>query len=886
MYNALPQSLLHSISISSQIEIILDVIDVLLTSQDVYKEELFYQTLKNSIINIIEENFIHKKVINNINIRIYQELGFLRSTSDISELFYSNSIELLTIFEILHETSVKWVFVLDPKSQLFCFTKSKISDFIWWSPLFSPLDSLFIASIVLNPTKLQSFTDQELFSNQNYPNPELHHLLESYYQNSEKPYSQIVPLVIQQLKEVKILFSDEISSYFKEQIQERNQLIHIQRFLSSNNLNNLILKIILSNKGKFNPEFLKTLFKTPDSNEINILKLIDSKIIDFLNIYPSLDKNSNKSREGAYYTPIDLTMQLIERTLGNYLLNNDILQEFHLFDPAMGTGILLIFALEWLAFYSLKSTSKKVSLLSLRSDILNSCISGNDYNKDSVKLGWILLNQFCGQEANESENYFSTIDIIEEFISKNSKLKNEFNVILSNPPYLALHSRFIKNIINKETQKILNERLGKYTGRRDNLYLYFLGICLDYFLKPRGLLGFVLDNSFFDLPSYKHVRKHLIENYSFKFLLINYDYRPKAIVDLGILVLKKTHPKDQNTLVFQYSQVSTCKIIRQMDFMKNLNYFFKYQEDPTLLSSVLKNSIPLGRIASIKCGLEYGKLLKTNFLSRYPLDPNWHPVIDGSHGLPDSFILFWVPDQPNSFCRFDKVYENELYENRQNYSPDGKRVLLISGDINRFLKPKLILRQSANRFICTLDENQYFSLRNTHIIYKIKQPYTLKFILGFLASSVATYLGHELNIIRSSGKNRYPQIRINDLKNLPIPIINPQNSKIMVELETAVELALESGKKISSFLERIWNTYEVEDVNKFNRQNTFLRFWLSSNANQFFGDLKRTNSHKYLQKQLFNEIEYLRRTRATIDSIIFNLYPKGKNFELELRKSY
>ena len=214
-------------------------------------------------------------------------------------------------------------------------------------------------------------------------------------------------------------------------------------------------------------------------------------------------------------------------------------------------------------------------------------------------------------------------------------------------------------------------------------------------------------------------------------------------------------------------------------------------------------------------------------------------------------------------------------------SSAGKKVLLISGDINRFLEPKLILRQSANRFICTIDENQYFSLRNTHIIYNIKQPYSLKIILGFLSSSFATYLGHQLNIIRSLGKNRYPQIRINDLSNLPIPIINHQNNRVFAELEGAVDNALNSGKKISSILRVIWNTNKSKNINKFHKQNTFLRFWLGIKSSQPSGEINKVDSLKYLENQLFNEIEVLKKIREIIDSLIFNLYPNGKKFELD-----
>jgi len=50
--------------------------------------------------------------------------------------------------------------------------------------------------------------------------------------------------------------------------------------------------------------------------------------------------------------------------------------------------------------------------------------------------------------------------------------------------------------------------------------------------------------------------------------------------------------------------------------------------------------------------------------------------------------------------------------------------------------------------------------------------------------------------------------------------------------------------------------------------------------------MQKIDSLKYLEKELFKEIECLKRIRTTIDSLVLDLYPDGKKFELELRKKY
>ena len=60
-------------------------------------------------------------------------------------------------------------------------------------------------------------------------------------------------------------------------------------------------------------------------------------------------------------------------------------------------------------------------------------------------------------------------------------------------------------------------------------------------------------------------------------------------------------------------------------------------------------------------------------------------------------------------------------------------------------KEKIVLRQTGDSLIATLDTSQYVCMNNMHVIHMTDQLYNLKFILGLLNSTLMSFYFQCLN---------------------------------------------------------------------------------------------------------------------------------------------
>jgi hypothetical protein len=548
----------------------------------------------------------------------------------------------------------------------------------------------------------------------------------------------------------------------------------------------------------------------------------------------------------------------------------------------MGTGIILIFALEWLVNSNIENYTIKKSLTSLRFEILDKNIFGYEVDENALTIGSTIIQNFCGikshHEINRGNFLISNfIDSTLDKIKNNDKFR-QFNIILTNPPYVAFHSRFTKKVLSQKELRSLHEILPVFSGKRDNLYLIFMGICLKYLLRETdGIIGIVIDHSFLDLPTYAQIRKYILKKYSLNFVLEKYNYY-QAAVDLSILIIETRLKKALRRTIWQDEFSKVPKLINTKHFNFPPHYMFLYRKTPPFLPRILEKSIHLEDIASLSCGLEFGALLKSDFLSPNKKDNTWYRVIDGSNGIPDQYILFWISGLVNSYVRFDKNYERQLVENKRNISKTNKKVLLISGNIERFQKPKIILRQTASRFIATYDDQQLLSLRNTHLIYSVKQPYSIYSVLAILNSSLGNWIGEHMNIIRKEGVKRYPQIRLSSLKKFPIRrLMETDDHHLILHIESITKKCLRIGDKITGSLVKIWELFQTSGIIKFTNQRQFLRQCFNERLS--FSSLTKINTEiaETTIGSLRSNLNELDQHKAVLDDLIFKLYGISKN---------
>jgi type I restriction-modification system DNA methylase subunit len=819
--SSLPISLFPAVPFMGQIEILCTKIEALTVEQDQYRL-LFYDSIiqkfqmgKYSEIFTAEYNIEKSKQI------LYEKscIGFIHLNKPTSDLFTKeNHRTLKFIRDKLYSSDLNWVYVITMDRTLVFSLSHK--QFLSWSTLLEVYSEVLICLSLIDPGILDLIDDE--YRNLSFKN-NLHALNQLYLsiyeeKDTEDSNKNLEHYLLELLKFDTFESSHNyFTSYFDSFLPKLDDI-------SSKDMLNDVLK----NLGKFSDAEVV--------DKIRIIDLLDISPITLLEITPFV---KNEKRRGQFYTPLELTIPLILNSFQNKSSIEKI-SSLKILDPACGTGILIVVALEYVVNQLMLKESYK-SFLSLREKVFRSNITGMDIDARLIAYCKSFFSLFINSPSimSDSDTPIVHKNFLEDFVyncKNDSSLVPKYDLILSNPPYIPLHSRFMKNVLSDKLRKELKDLIPDFIGKRDNLYVMFFGLALEQLIKPiHGIVSFIIDSSFLDLPSYMLIRKHLLSKYNLLYILSQYKYH-RAVVDLSIISFGNSKKKDDFFLWQEnITQLSVQQHIK--DILDQPNFSFSIQFNPEvrkIIRDVQNRSVLLEDICRISCGLEYGSLLKTHFLSPVQ-ETDYFKVIDGANGLPQSFVTFWVPNWRNSYVRVSKDYENQLKLNNLDKSPkDKKRVLLISGSEDRFIEPKIIIRQTASQFIATFDKEGYFGLRNLHIIHSFNNDYSPLLLLGILSSKLGTYLGRALNIIRGAGNstNRYPQIRVGDLKRFPI-INRSRATKNQLEclkrLEILVEENLKFGRELAHVYVNIWNKMlEITTELPVNSQKRFLQLINSS----------------------------------------------------------
>ncbi|MFX0181550.1 MAG: Eco57I restriction-modification methylase domain-containing protein [Candidatus Hodarchaeota archaeon] len=889
-----PISIIPAITYLDQLHIIYSNLNLLINDSNYKKWELLISVKKQLMDKKFSDSSNRVKLSDkNEYYWNYDKFSFFFLQYYSEELFRKNGVKILQIIRNeLESNSTKWIFA-NCRNQTYIFTLSSNHYFIW-SPIISGLEFLIQALIILDSTLLDSLTDIDRWEKLENGKKNISHIwrlwLDNneiknlYYQNNLR-FRNFMPL--QTLMEIQEIILSELQSIVNKSVKSKLEIDPKSIFNQSLNLNSNFISngaIHGDNKDSLKVKNEKQLIESFIQNltQMNIKNILDIYPLNILEINPQFNPTTDHQRTGSYYTPIALAEILVKQSFEELIqiTNNKSKNIFNVFDPAMGTGIILLYSLEWILNYIMKTNGVLLqnNFMQSRQEILRQCIFGSDIDEEAVIIGIDYLQLFCENDSNNKGSFlnFKTENLFESFTSQAHEIliPEKFDIILTNPPYLALHSRFAKYPITRNELKSLQQVIPEFSGNRDNIYLLFLGICLKYLTQSNyGVVGFVIDRSFLDLSSYKEIRRNLLQNYHLSYLLADYNYK-RAVVDLALIVF--SHDKNSTRKTIWQKSLSTKEIsITKNHFNTLPNCVFLFQQDFEILTQIQEKSISLGEICTISCGVEYGSLLKTHFLSNKP-KYGFFPVIDGSNGLPHSYILFWVPDYPNSYVRFDKVYEKKLISRKRNVSKTNRKVLLISGVKERFLSPKIFIRQTASRFIATYDSDKYFGLRNLHLIYAVKPPYSLLFILGILNSSLGSFIGEKLNIIRKGGSNRYPQIRINELKAFPIRSLDQltEEEELWKEkIEENVKNCINLGNNISSILVFIWNRVHLN----FKSQRHFLQVILNNTLSNCLS-LKEIQKLSNKLQELEVLLDQLKICQELVNDSIIKIYNVKKRY--------
>lgn len=377
-----------------------------------------------------------------------------------------------------------------------------------------------------------------------------------------------------------------------------------------------------------------------------------------------------------------------------------------------------------------------------------------------------------------------------DFIIKNQFQENYFDLIIGNPPFITLYGRRSINMTNtkREYYNTFDFVINKKKNNKFNVVMFFLENSLKY-MKDNGMLSFILDVSFFE-DAYIDIRRYILEKYNIISIIENISNFEN--VNSGQIILTINNKKNKFSKIIDFKDGTYVLIdnnIWKNDFKyRILKPFNKIEEN---IMNKMNKYERLGNIFKGKslrtCAALTGRtadfILNNNEIFNNELK---FPFLEGSKGVASKFSKPYY----TKILKYDydlqiKISNEFKIELEKKGVKNKKRVTL--GDDNSYNSPKIFIRQSSKELICTYTEDKYSANNSLYILTNnnLKDEYSkkiLKYVTGLLNSDLMTFYAKKNNIIREN-LGKIPQIKISDLKTLPLNIDNSNFEKIIILVE-------------------------------------------------------------------------------------------------------
>ncbi len=390
--------------------------------------------------------------------------------------------------------------------------------------------------------------------------------------------------------------------------------------------------------------------------------------------YENSLSNAYRNKEGIYYTPSWIVKDMFK--------NIKIDTDSTFLDPCCGSGNFIIEA--------------------LKLGIKPENVYGFDIDKNAICITKERIKQEFG---------FETPNIkVGNFLENAFKLKQEnlfFDFIFTNPPWG-------KKIDKRDKE---NFALVYDTGNSLDTSALFMGASL-FLLKQSGILGFLVQEAFFNITVFEDIRKKMIAKRILRF--VDYDKAFKGLMTKAkAIIIENTSPTSgtnieccSNNIIFERSLKS---------FTENPKLIFNFWTTENETQVIEKLYATTHTTLKNKATWALGIITGNNDRFCSNKKENYLPIYKGSDitkkGLkkPITFI-------PNDFSNFQQVAPLEMYQ----------------------AKEKLIYKFISSNLCFFCDTKQRFILNSANLLIPTNIGITSKQLADLLNSEIINWLFNKL----------------------------------------------------------------------------------------------------------------------------------------------
>ena len=537
----------------------------------------------------------------------------------------------------------------------------------------------------------------------------------------------------------------------------------------------------------------------------------ENDIVGYL--YENTMSLKNKKDGGSFYTRSN---EIID-----YMINNIRIDEnTHILEPSCGSGLFLIEIIK-----KIKKNSTELNKALLLKKIFNN-IEANDIDSMACKITeanilCILIEDIKEVYIKDNKFKLPKLKIYNyDFCDKN--INNKYDVIIGNPPFVTLYGRRSRNMTEEKRAYFNTFKfvLDKKKNNKFNLSMFFIENSLDL-LRKSGRLSFILDISFFE-DAYIDMRKYLLDNYTIEELAVNINgFENVASNQIILTILNKKPEIENNVKYINYSSKETKLFSQSIWNRKDKKYNFLLPLDGLKKDIInimernkkLEDYFP-GKSLRTCCALT-GRTEDFIVEKSKKTNNEIFPYLEGSKGIAYKFA------KPTPFRYIEYDYDLQLKisdEFKVQLEALGvknkKRVTL--GDKECYKSPKIFIRQSASEIISTYTEENY-AANNSLYILSLKSNNKesidkLKYTNGILNSKLISYFASSTNVIRG-GNGKTPQIKISDLKRVPIALANNEDFYKIIDLTDKLQKQFNENdySKLNKLVYKIYGISEEQE---------------------------------------------------------------------------
>lgn len=363
-----------------------------------------------------------------------------------------------------------------------------------------------------------------------------------------------------------------------------------------------------------------------------------------------------------------------------------------------------------------------------------------------------------------------------------------FDVVIGNPPYITIGAKDTSINNKSEIDLLLNKFISNQY--KPNLYAFFYEEGLKL-LSKNGLISFIVPRTLLDNLYQSNLRMHLTNNFTFlKILKMNFEvFQDATTGGTNILIVRNDKPENnveiESYIIDDELQFKNPEknLIRQSNLLIGENKVFSFlNKDKLNLISKIEKHKKISNYFSVNNGVNTGNCAEI-LLSHEKINEKHLKILEGKN------INKYITQWNGLYINYDSDLRNTI--DLSKLKTKQSKIDFALRDYRIFSSPKIIIRQTGDKIIATLDEDKFVTRHSTHCLVNDFEKINLKFVLGILNSKLIDFYYNYL--IPEKGK-AFAEVKGMNIKQLPI--FSKKNIQLEEKLTILVDQIL-SLKKIN-----------------------------------------------------------------------------------------